>query len=217
MVTTTDLSNVQHAKEVGPKARVASEAVAKVAQAARALAAASDTKLQKSILSGTKGLLPDLAGLLNQARAQANSKDGDGDVNLVEAARLVSEKVRQLLSTTHADKGAEECQHAAEQVSSSLDSLVLNPKYKPGDIVTRSADVEQRAKAVVMAAQQVEALSGSETKQPQQLKIAALATATAVPALINSVNKMVSATKDPNAQHAIVKAHKYWVDMLLQC
>ena len=211
LMATNELASVKNVKQVGGKAKIAGEAMINLGKVAKSLAATHDPTQQKSILLGTKSLLNDMTNLINQARSLASSNNQE-DLNLIESSRLVAEKIRNLLSTTQSNKGAEECRMASIQVEESLVNLDLSPSYQPGDIVSRSADVEQRAKGLIMAINQIESLALSESvESKEQLKLAALAISTGLPALITSINKMVKAINDPSAQDSILKCNFFHI------
>ena len=199
------IENLQHAHEVGVNAKKTAYAMADVAQAATQIAAnSSGEENQTSILNSAKDLIPDLLDLIRKAKgAQLGSQEDDP--SLLEGAKNIYRLIKDLLSTTQKGTGAEECAAAAIATQNALSQLSLSPSYQPGDIVTMSAEVESKARAIALATGKMQAVTSDKKSTPDQLKSAAQAIANAMPALVNSVNRITTACNNSAAQGEIVR------------
>jgi talin len=199
-------------QQVGKEAKRAATATKSVADAALAVAATVSGKdNQVHVLLTAKEIIPAIKDLIELSRQASTSNDktlrhGGATADLREAQEVLQQKIRDMLTATQKGTGAEECEAAADATVVALNKLVMAPAYKPGDVIALSADVEQRAASLQKATQELERVVNDSKHDADVLKSAAAAVSSEVPMLVSSVNQMVAATKNTDAQDAIVRS-----------
>ena len=97
---TKGVANLKHAHEVGINSKKVAYAMSEVAQSSIAIASnSSGTENQQSILNAAKNMIPDLLDLIRKAKGSSMEGDEE-DNNLLEAAKRLQEKIKELLGTT---------------------------------------------------------------------------------------------------------------------
>ena len=164
---------------------------------------------QQAILQSSQQLIPDLKGLIEAARSRVDNRSGDDDVNLNEAAKQLSNTLKDLLSTTQVETAGPECDGIVTKLAKTAD-FIDEAKGKPAKKATQeelnNANT-QLGDALEKMESACDSLKSVALEDPSQLKKALSDCLTPAVAFVKAANQVIE-LMEPKARAPMVNAAK---------
>lgn len=214
------LSNPNSTKDLSKAAKDATSAVLGLVDASKALSAADGSA---NAMEGARDLLPEIAALIAASKDHAANHTPDTEISLTEAVARVNANVKTVLLTnsTTSDEAAAEHKAREERIAQGEQSMrmvqeslrelkasraAVTTVASGAELTAMSADLEKRTAALEQAADRVCELAQESKAKPEELDAAIQCAAAAFPAVVTSVNKIVSSVKSPQAKQGMIQS-----------
>eukprot|EP00005_Dracoamoeba_jomungandri_P004888 CAMPEP_0174252644 /NCGR_PEP_ID=MMETSP0439-20130205/2023_1 /TAXON_ID=0 /ORGANISM="Stereomyxa ramosa, Strain Chinc5" /LENGTH=2477 /DNA_ID=CAMNT_0015333213 /DNA_START=52 /DNA_END=7482 /DNA_ORIENTATION=+ len=185
---------------LGPPAKETAANLAKVIEAAKAVASTTDSKpAQMRILNSTKGVTACVKKLINAGRSVACSpNDPQLNSNLRQAHAEVYDAINQLLSAAeNAGAGSAECDQACDDITNNISELLSGFAATDSDLQDLSDELVSSIKALNSATSQV---VDCARHSPKALGPAARLTSSTMPPILKTTNAVASKVGDLSPQ-----------------